>query len=121
MLPSRRRKQFIDLLTTVWRILRALRARRGYDTPSDHFTRYELALMKEQAARHVDIETALGVSIGWGLPGWATLVCHLPRPLAFTLLRGLDALARRFPTLADVIVIVGRPRAAERGEAQRAA
>ena len=73
------------------------------------------------AARHVDIETALGVSIGWGLPGWATLVCQLPRPLAFALLRGLDALARRFPTLADVIVIVGRPRAAERHETKRAA
>jgi hypothetical protein len=26
------------------------------------------------------------------------------------ILRGLDALARQFPTLADVIVVVGRPR-----------
>jgi len=100
----------IDAFREDWLGWPPLRGRRGYDTPSDHFTRYELDLMKEQASRHVEIETVLGVSIGWGLPGWATLVCHLPRPVAFGLLRGLDALARRFPTLADVIVIVGRPR-----------
>ena len=89
-----------------------MRRRRGYDTPSDHFTRYELDLMKEQASRHLEIETLQGVSIGWGLSGWATLVCHLPRPLAWTLLRGLDALARQWPTLSDVVVLVGRPRRA---------
>ncbi|HEB88314.1 MAG TPA: methyltransferase domain-containing protein [Deltaproteobacteria bacterium] len=100
----------IDLFRQDWLGLGPLRGRRGYDTPSDHFTRYELDLMKEQARRHVEIETVQGVSIGWGLPGWATLVCHLPRPLARWLLRGLDALARQWPTLADVIVVVGRPR-----------
>ena len=103
----------IDQVREDWLGWPPLRGRRGYDTPSDHFTRYELDLMREQASRHVDVETALGVSIGWGLPGWATLVCHLPRPLAFTLLRGLDGLARRFPTLADVVVIVGRPKVRE--------
>ena len=66
--------------------------------------------MREQAARHVDIESVQGVSIGWGLPGWAPLVCRLPRPIASWMLRGLDALARQWPTLADVIVLVGRPR-----------
>lgn len=102
----------IDAFRMDWLGWGPLRGRRGYDTPSDHFTRYELALMREQAARHVEIETVEGVSIGWGLPGWATLVCHLPRPLAFAMLRGLDALARQFPTLADVVVLVGRPRLA---------
>ena len=87
-----------------------LRGRRGYDAPSDHFTRYEVDLIREQAARHLEIEMLQGVSIGWGLPGWATLVCHLPRSLSFAMLRGLDFLARLYPTLADVIVLVGRPR-----------
>lgn len=102
----------IDAIREDWLGWPPLRGRRGYDTPSDHFTRYELDLMREQASRHVEVETTLGVSIGWGLPGWATLVCYLPRPVAFALLRGLDSLARRFPTLSDVVVLVGRPRKA---------
>ncbi|MCP4903666.1 MAG: methyltransferase domain-containing protein [bacterium] len=100
----------IDEFREDWLGWGPMRGRRGYDTPSDHFTRYELDLMKEQAARYVEIERVQGVSIGWGLPGWATLACLLPRPLVDPILRGLDALARQFPTLADVIVVVGRPR-----------
>jgi SAM-dependent methyltransferase len=100
----------IDEFREDWLGWGPMRGRRGYDTPSDHFTRYELDLMKEQASRHVDIETIEGVSIGWGLPGWATLVCRLPRPLVDVLLKGLDTLARQFPTLSDVIIVVGRPR-----------
>jgi len=100
----------IDDFRVDWLGIGPLRGRRGYDTPSDHFTRYELALMKEQAARYLEIETVQGISIGWGLPGWATLVCRLPRPIAWTLLRGLDALARQWPTLSDVVVLVGRPK-----------
>ncbi|MFP6654874.1 MAG: class I SAM-dependent methyltransferase [Myxococcota bacterium] len=88
-----------------------LRTRRGYDTPSDHFTRYELDLMCEQAGKYVEIESVQGISIGWGLPGWASLVCRLPAPIASGMLRGFDWLARQWPTLSDVIVVVGRPRA----------
>jgi ubiquinone/menaquinone biosynthesis C-methylase UbiE len=100
----------IDAFREDWLGWGPLRGRRGYDTPSDHFTRYELDLMKEQATRYLEIETVQGVSIGWGLPGWAPLVCKLPRSLAWAMLRGLDALARQFPTLSDVVVLVGRPR-----------
>ncbi len=101
----------IDHFREDWLGLGPLRGRRGYDSPSDHFTRYEVDLMREQAEKHVHVETLQGVSIGWGLPGWATLVCHLPSPIATRLLRGLDAMARQWPTLADVVVVVGRPRA----------
>ena len=100
----------IDEFREDWLGWGPLRERRGYDTPSDHFTRFELALIEEQASRHLEIESVQGVSIGWGLPGWATLVCRLPRPLAQLMLRGLDALARQWPTLSDVVVLVGRPR-----------
>jgi SAM-dependent methyltransferase len=100
----------IDEFRADWLGWDPMRGRRGYDTPSDHFTRYELDLMRQQAARHVDIETVEGVSIGWGMPGWASLACRLPRPLVDVILKGLDGLARQFPTLADVIVVVGRPR-----------
>lgn len=100
----------IDALREDWLDWGPMRGRRGYDAPSDHFTRYDLDLIQEQAARSLVIERVQGVSIGWGLPGWATLVCRLPRPMVERMLRGLDALARRWPTLSDVIVLVGRPR-----------
>lgn len=102
----------VDAVRIDWLGWGPLRGRRGYDTPSDHFTRYELALMKEQASRHMEIERVEGVSVGWGMPGWAGLVGRLPSALARVLLRALDALARQVPTWADVIVVVGRPRAA---------
>jgi ubiquinone/menaquinone biosynthesis C-methylase UbiE len=104
--------RWIDAFRQDWLGREPLQARRGYDTPSDHFTRYEVDLMREQASQHLVLESVLGVSIGWGIPGWAKLFCQLPRPLARGLLRALDGLARHFPRLADVIVLVGRPRRA---------
>jgi SAM-dependent methyltransferase len=86
------------------------RGRRHYDVPADHFTRYDLALVRAHAERHLRLERALGVSLGWGLPGWARIVQRLPERLAGTLLRAGDALARLVPALADVVVLQGRPR-----------
>jgi SAM-dependent methyltransferase len=86
------------------------RGRRHYDVPADHFTRYDLALMREQVSRAVAIERVEGVSLGWGFPGWTRAVERLPAPVAGAVLSALDALARRLPQLADVVVLCGRPR-----------
>jgi SAM-dependent methyltransferase len=86
------------------------RGRRGYDAPSDHFTRYELDLMREQASQHLELEVVEGVSMGWGLPGWSGAVARLPAGAAVAALQALDWLARRAPGLADVVVLAGRPR-----------
>lgn len=84
--------------------------RRGYDAPSDHFTRYDLKLMREQAERHLELDSIVGVSVGWGAPGWSKAAFRLPRFLCGGILQGLDAVARRIPSLADVVVLSGRPR-----------
>ena len=86
------------------------RGRRHYDVPHDHFTRYELPLMREQAGARLHLEVTEGISMAWGLRGWARLVERLPARLAQRMLVGLDALARRLPGLADVVLIAGRPR-----------
>jgi len=86
------------------------RGRRHYDVPADHFTRYELNLMREQASCHLELEVVEGVSLAWGLPTWTRTVERLPQPVAEATLKGLDWLARRAPTLADVVVLAGRPR-----------
>jgi SAM-dependent methyltransferase len=87
-----------------------MRERRGYDVPSDHFTRYEVDLMREQGSRHLELLSLRGISVGWGMPGWSKNVDRLPRRLAEASLSALDRLARVAPELADVIVLVGRPR-----------
>ena len=86
------------------------RGRRHYDVPADHFTRYELDLMREQMNRHVVLEVVQGASLLWGLPTWTRLVQKLPASWADRALRGLDALAARLPGLADVVLLAGRPR-----------
>ncbi len=58
------------------------RGRRHYDVPADHFTRYELPLMREQASRHLELDHVRGVSLAWGLPLWTRSVGYLPGALA---------------------------------------
>jgi SAM-dependent methyltransferase len=93
------------------RLGRALpRGRRHYDVPHDHFTRYELDLMREQASEALELELLEGISLAWGLPGWSRCAERLPRAAANAALQALDWLARRAPSLADVVVLAGRPR-----------
>lgn len=87
-----------------------LRERRGYDAPSDHFTRYELDLIREQAEASLFVEQLRGVSLGWGMPGWSRLTARLPGPVARAAVAALDRIACQRPALSDVIVLVGRPR-----------
>ncbi len=86
------------------------RGRRHYDVPHDHFTRYELDLMREQASEYLELDRVEGCSMAWGLRGWSRIVQKLPGGLADAALQGLDWLARRAPQFADVIVLAGRPR-----------
>jgi SAM-dependent methyltransferase len=86
------------------------RGRRHYDVPADHFTRYDVALMREQAARFLDLVRVQGVSIGWGFGPWTRSAERLPEAIADRALRALDAWAARSPELADVVVLVGTPR-----------
>jgi SAM-dependent methyltransferase len=97
---------------SAWRGAAPGRGRRHYDVPADHFTRYDLALMREQAARFLDLERVIGVSLGWGFGPWTRAAERLPARLAARALQALDAWASRAPALADVVVLAGRPRAA---------
>lgn len=100
----------VDALAEGWLGRSRPRGRRHYDVPSDHFTRYELELMREQARASLEIEVVEGISLAWGMPGWSRALGRLPMHLAQSALRGLDAFARRLPALSDVVVLVGRPR-----------
>jgi len=85
-------------------------ARAHRDVPSDHFTRYDPALVREQLERFVSVDRTTGVSLLWGIRSWARLLASLGPSWASGMLRVGDRIAARFPALADVIVISGRPR-----------
>jgi SAM-dependent methyltransferase len=113
---------FDSLSCRVGRSLDAIRAdwlgwelqpgRRHYDVPHDHFTRYERGLMREQASASLELERVEGVSLGWGVPSWSGLLERLPAGAARAALSALDRLGARMPALADVVLLVGRPRRA---------
>jgi SAM-dependent methyltransferase len=86
------------------------RGRRHYDVPADHFTRYDLGLMREQAGRFLHLDHVEGISLLWGFPHWTRGVGRLSEARAVQALRGLDWVAQRRPALADVVLIAGRPR-----------
>jgi SAM-dependent methyltransferase len=99
-----------DDLREDWLGRPAPRGRRHYDVPADHFTRYDLGLMRAQAERSLELESVLGVSLAWGVPLWTRSAERLPAFAAGLLLRAFDWLARRLPGYADVVVLSGRPR-----------
>jgi len=114
---SCRAARFADHVGEDW-LGRAPRpGRRHYDVPHDHFTRYDLGLMREQAGAHLVLDAATGVSLAWGLPRWSRLLAHLPAVAANAALEALDQLARRAPAAADVVVLSGRPRRADTSSA----
>jgi SAM-dependent methyltransferase len=85
--------------------------RRHYDAPPDHYTRYDAELLRQQAEASLHVEEWRGVSLLWGIGFWAGLLARLSEQNAARLLRLADRLANRWPALADVIVVSGRPRA----------
>ena len=86
------------------------RGRAGHHVPSDHFTRYDPDLLRAQLSRHLDLQHWEGVSLLWGVRGWTRLLQRLGPRSRRAWLRAADAVARRAPALADVIVAAGTPR-----------
>lgn len=95
---------------------RVAAARAHRDVPSDHFTRYDPGLLREQASRWLEVDAVRGVSVGWGWGlwrsgGWRWLSRRVSAQAARGPFEGLDRLARLWPAAADVLVLSGRPRA----------
>jgi len=104
----------LDRVKERWLERRLPRGRRHYDVPSDHFTRYEIELMREQACAALELDVVEGISLAWGMPGWSRSVGRLPPWIAQRALERLDAVARRLPAWSDVVILAGRPRRARK-------
>ncbi len=82
------------------------------EIPPDHNYRLDYSLLREMLSGHLEIEGCLGVSLLWGIPLWGKLLARLPRGISGAVLKFLDRIGRRLPTLSDVTVVRCRSRAA---------
>ncbi len=81
-----------------------------WDTPVPYEHTFECTLENVSAMcrPYLELERAVGVSLGCRFPGWARLLKR--RPALRGVLPWLDRLAARHPGLADFMVLVWRPR-----------
>ena len=79
--------------------------RRAWETPPDHTYRYDYPLIKHVASSHLEIEEVVGISLLWGAPLWDKFLDIMPRKLSFSILGMLDVLARRVPSMSDVVIV----------------
>jgi SAM-dependent methyltransferase len=76
-----------------------------WEIPFDHTYRFDYVSLRRLVEPHLEVEESYGVSLLFGFPWWGMVLNRMPRPLSFAVLKGLDKLARRLPSLSDAIVI----------------
>lgn len=79
--------------------------RQAWETPPDHTFRFDYPLIREVAGSHLEIEEALGISFLWGAPLWDKVLSTMPQGIAFATLGVLDRMARRVPSMSDVVLV----------------
>ena len=90
--------------------------RRFWDSPVplEHTFECTYRELLRLGSQYADLEEAIGVSLGWGTPGWGSLLGRLTPRHAAAVLARLDAVAQRVPRWADYVLTVWRPRPAIR-------
>lgn len=89
---------------------REMDERPPWQPPPDHTCRFDRSLLRKLVERHFEVEKTAGVSLLWTAPYWGKILSLLPRWASSAILALLDRIARRLPSLSDVIVIKGTPR-----------
>ncbi|MFQ5987573.1 MAG: methyltransferase domain-containing protein [Dehalococcoidia bacterium] len=92
------------------RFNRARDERPPWEIPPDHTCKFDYRLLRRLADRHFQVKETIGISLLWTAPYWGKTLALLPRGVSATILALLDRIARRFPSLSDVIVIKGTPK-----------
>ncbi len=88
----------------------AVRARRNgarpyWQVPEDHTVKGNASFLLGLAPG-LRLEHSYGISLFWLFSRWGVILDHLPEARARALWNGMDALARRRPALADMVVAV---------------
>lgn len=91
-------------------------AKRGKDErppwqpPPDHTYRFDYPLLRGLVEHHFEVKKILGVSLLWTAPYWGKILALLPQGVSLKILALLDRIARRFPSISDVIIIKCTPK-----------
>jgi len=80
-----------------------------WQIPPNHTFKGDLAVLHGLARPWLRLERCYGVSVLWLFRRWSLFVESLPEDVAWALLRTLDRVAYRTPSLSDMIVSVWRP------------
>jgi len=80
--------------------------------PIEHTFEATIPVIRTLCEPYLVLDRLVGVSVGWGAPGWSQMLARLPVTAAERALATLDRLARRFPMLADYVLTVWRHRPA---------
>ena len=78
--------------------------------PIEHTFECTYGRLERLCRPHLELERAVGVSIGWQFPGWGRTLSHVRWERAIWILHKLDRVAHRLPRLADYVLMVWRPR-----------
>jgi len=79
--------------------------RQAWETPPDHTLRFDYPLIRQVVGSHLVIEESSGICLLWGAPLWDRITSIMPRRLAFFVMGVLDKLARRYPSISDVVLV----------------
>lgn len=82
----------------------ASKDRKPWDIPLDHTYKFDYFVLKNVLNKYMEVESLVGVSLFWNLPGWRELMERLPKSVALSLLTVADKIARKLPLFSDVLV-----------------
>jgi len=87
-----------------------------WQIPADHTLKFDYSVLKRLVKPHLKIEQSTGVSLLLGLPGWSSLLDKLPESVSLAILKALDKLACRLPSLSNVIILRCSPKPEIKGK-----
>ena len=82
--------------------------RRYWEVHHDHHHKGELSFVQQLGGDWLQLERCYGLSLFWQFPRWGALLDQLPTPMATGLWLGLNRIAYRLPSMADMIIAVWR-------------
>jgi len=78
-----------------------------HEMPSDHVTRFNAKLLRKMMGEYFAIKKELGVGMFWGAPYANLFFDRLSKPVSRAILKQIYIVARYFPAIADMSVLVG--------------
>ena len=84
--------------------------RTPWELPLDHTYKFDYHIIINLVQRHFEVTKILSISLLWTAPYWGKIISIPPRRISESILVFLDKIARRVPSLSDVIIIKGTPK-----------